>query len=234
MNIILRELNLFVYTRMEIIYHHLLRAEGDVIISTRRASEGASIIIFRITVGLWALSLEKLGIAGRRAVVDVVPRAAVLRGVQSDTSTVASIIDFQICRAGGSYVAAAARCRAASVRGSYGEREIEAINERDVIGILTVGTVQSIFSERCRRLSRNLTAEQTATVTSVAAALTGCVEGAACTPPESARACSCKDLNAPCFALCQRLTATYRNSRRPHRERTLVLDHKCRTSNSYG
>jgi len=47
----------------------MLTAEDYVVISTRRAGEGASGIVLGIAVGLWALLLEELGIVGRTAVV---------------------------------------------------------------------------------------------------------------------------------------------------------------------
>jgi hypothetical protein len=86
----------------------MLTAEDYVVISTRRAGEGASGIVLGIAVGLWALLLEELGIVSGTAVVQVIPRAAVLRGIELRTSTLASISYFQFCRADGIYVAGAA------------------------------------------------------------------------------------------------------------------------------
>jgi len=208
------------------------RAEDNFVVCTRSTGERAWSIILCIAVGLWALILEYFGIFGRRAIVQVVPSAAVLRGVESYTGAVASISHFQFCRADGIYVAATGGCRASSVGGSYGEGDIETINERDVIRVSIVATIQSIFSKCCRRLPWTLAIEQTATVPSVAFALTGCVEGATGTPPEPASTCSCGNVNTPCFALSQRFPATYGNSCRPNRVWTLVLDSKCCTCNS--
>jgi hypothetical protein len=85
----------------------MLTAEDDVVISTRRAGEGASGIVLGIAVGLWALLLEELGIVSGTAVVQVIPRAAVLRGIELRTSTLASISYFQFCRANSIYIAGA-------------------------------------------------------------------------------------------------------------------------------
>jgi len=93
----------------------MLTAEDDVVISTRRAGEGASGIVLGIAVGLWALLLEELGIVSGTAVVQVIPRAAVLRGIELRTSTLASISYFQFCRAGGIYIAGATYYFAGSV-----------------------------------------------------------------------------------------------------------------------
>lgn len=72
----------------------LLTAEDDVVISTRRAGEGASGIVFGIAVRLWAFLLEEFGIVCGRAVVEVGSRAAVLRRIESSTSTFATISYF--------------------------------------------------------------------------------------------------------------------------------------------
>jgi hypothetical protein len=93
----------------------MLTAEDYVVISTRRAGEGASGIVLGIAVGLWALLLEELGIVSGTAVVQVIPRAAVLRGIELRTSTLASISYFQFCRADGIYIAGATYYFAGSV-----------------------------------------------------------------------------------------------------------------------
>lgn len=175
----------------------VLGAEGDVVISTRSASGGASIIVFGIAISLWALPLKELGILRRRAVVGVVSRAAVLRSIESSATTVAPIDHFQFCRAARSYVAATLNCWAATVRGSYGEREIKSINEIDVIRVAIVGPIQSIFSQRCRRSSSGLTVEQATAVSSVAAAFTKGIERVARSSPKFACACSCGHVNTP-------------------------------------
>ena len=103
-----------------------------------------------------------------------------MRGIESSTSTLASIGYFQFCWALGSYVTAACLSFAVRVGRSYGEREIEAINERDVIEIFinNVDHIKSIFSKRCRKLSITSTIEQAVAVTSVATASPAHVEGA--------------------------------------------------------
>lgn len=72
----------------------VLTAEDDVVITTRRAGEGATGIVFGIAVSLWALLLEEFRIVCRRAVVQVGSRAAVLRGIESSTGTFAPVSYF--------------------------------------------------------------------------------------------------------------------------------------------
>ena len=104
----------------------------------------------------------------------------ILRGIESSTRTIASIGYFQFCWALGSYVTAACLSFAVRVGRSYGEREIESINERDVIEIFinNVDHIKSIFSRHCRKLSITLTIEQVAAVTSVVATLPAHIEEA--------------------------------------------------------
>ena len=74
----------------------MLTAEDDVVIrSTRRAGEGAGGIVLGIAVRLWALPLEEFRIVAGRAVVQVGACAAVLRRIESSTSTPASTRYFQ-------------------------------------------------------------------------------------------------------------------------------------------
>jgi len=108
-----------------------LTAEDDVVISTSRASEGAGTSVLGIAVGLWALPLEEFRIVRGRAAVEVGACAAVLRRIESSTSTLASLGYFQFWRADGIYVAGA--CYFFAIR--VGERDIEAINERDIIEV---------------------------------------------------------------------------------------------------
>lgn len=111
----------------------MLTAEDNFVITTSRASESAGTIILRIAVRLRALPLEEFGIVCERAVVQEGARAAVLRRIESNTSALASTGYFQLRRADGIYVAGASDFFAVGVGRNYGERYIEAINERDII-----------------------------------------------------------------------------------------------------
>lgn len=122
-----------------------------------------------------------------------------------------------MCGAYGIYVAATGGCCAASVAGGYWNHQRERC-----LSNLDSCPIHSIFNKRRRRLSWILVIEETTAVTSGAVALIRCVEGAAVTPPESARSCcSCGNVNPPSFALSQRLTATYGISCGPYRVWTL-------------
>jgi len=184
----------------------LLTAEDDVIISTRRAGEDASGIVLGIAVRLWALPLEEFGIViGNTVVVCVGSRAAVLRGIQLRTRTVASICYFQFCRAGSNYVVRATYFL--TVRRSCSERDIETFNQRHVIEVLILVLIERIFKKSLRRTSIALTIEQPPAVTGVALALPVSVEGAAGTTPDSRLRCSCRNVESPRLALRQCLTA---------------------------
>ena len=74
----------------------MLTAEDDVVIrSTSSTGEGASGIVLGIAVRLWALPLEEFRIVAGRAVVQVGACTAVLRRIESSTSTPASTRYFQ-------------------------------------------------------------------------------------------------------------------------------------------
>jgi len=204
----------------------MLTAEDDVVISTCWASEGAGTIILGIAVRLWALLLEEHRIIRGRAGVEVGACAAVLRLIESSTSTFASIGYFQLWRADGIYVAVACYFFAIGVGGSYGERDIESINERDIKEVQIVVLIESIFKKCCRNASVALTFQQPAAVTSVAPASPARVEGAASTTPDSRLFCSCGNVKRPRLALSQCLTAT-RTCSGPNCVWTLVLHYEC-------
>jgi len=185
----------------------LLTAEDDVVVTTRRAGEGASSIVLGIAVRLWALPLEEFGIIWGRAVVEVGARAAVFRLIESSASTFAPISYFQFWRADCIYVAAASYFLAIRIGRSSRKRDIETINQRDVIEILTHVLIECILKKSCRDSSIALTFEQPPAVTSVAPAMPAGVEGAAGTTPDSGLRCSCGNVESPRLALPQRLTA---------------------------
>lgn len=123
-------------------------AENDFIVIASGATEGAVGVVICIAVGLGALPLEKLGIISRTAIVRIIPRAAISRFFQISAGVLASIGNPEFRGAAGSYVAATGDCLARRVGGYDRHWQVESIDERDVIGLITVlGHRNRVFSQ---------------------------------------------------------------------------------------
>lgn len=116
-------------------------AENDFIVIASGATEGAVGVVICIAVGLGALPLENLGIISRTAIVQIIPRAAILRFIQTSAGAIASIGNPQFRGADGSYVAATGDCLARRVGGFDRHWQVESIDERDVIQVILTESV---------------------------------------------------------------------------------------------
>lgn len=132
-------------------------AENDFIVGASRASEGAGGVVFCIAVGLGALALEKLRVSSGTAIVHIIPRAAILRGIESSAGALASVGNYQSTGADGSYVAAADNCTARRVGWYDRHWQVESIDERDVIIVTTPILIESVLDHSHRGASIILT-----------------------------------------------------------------------------
>ena len=125
--------------------NEILRAEGDLIVGTRRTGKQAGPIILRIAVGIRAPLLEEFRECGLPT-ASLPISATILIGLEHRTWVVASAWGLQLARALSIYVCGA-RDTPAARDGAEFHGDVEAVHEGDVDVVEVVGLVQSELSE---------------------------------------------------------------------------------------
>lgn len=132
-------------------------AEDDFIVSASGTSESAGGIVSCVAVGLRAFSLEETRIISGRAILQKRPGAAILRCIESSTGALTSVGHPQCCRALGIYVAAALDSFALGPGWYNCHRQVESIDERDVIEVEILVLIQCVFGQSGGDASPSLT-----------------------------------------------------------------------------
>lgn len=122
-------------------------AENNFIVSASGATEGASGVVFSVAVTTGALAIEKFRIMTGTATVGMIPRATILWCLETSAGAIASVGNPQFRGTDGTYCAVAANCWARIVGGYDRHRQIESIDERDVVKVLFI---DRILDQSCR------------------------------------------------------------------------------------